>query len=176
MFVLAAVALPIVAGDLLVPGDTQLRILQRVWTLDRTFPRRRTVQVVILYQAKYDRSVRMMEELKVSAGDKQPAMHLIPVDLADSISIGSQIPAETDVVYITPLRAISIAHIIRETRLRHLRSVTAMAEYVNEGVGLGIIVDRDRPTILINLEAAEREGADYSAQLLKLAMLVKGQP
>jgi hypothetical protein len=169
---LVTMASPLPADDLLVPADTQLHILQNVWTLDRTFPRQRTVRVVILYQSKYGRSARMMEALMASSAGMPPAMRLIPVDLVHSIPIGQQIPADTDIVYVAPLRAVEISSIVRETRARHLRSVTPVADYVIEGVGLGIIVDHDRPRIMINVEASASEGADYSAQLLKLAYLV----
>jgi hypothetical protein len=174
IFLLAVLVVPVRAEELLVPGDTQLRILQKVWTLDRAFPHGRTPRVVILYQSKYKRSARVVDELLSSEAGKAPAMKLVPVDLSSSIPIAEQIP-DSEVVYLAPLRSVEISSVIRVTRARGMRTVTAVADYVTEGVGLGIVLDDDLPRIMVNLDASLSEGADYSAQLLKLANVLRGR-
>jgi hypothetical protein len=159
--------------DLLVPAEAQWPILRNVWSYDRSFPRDRAARVAILYQEKYRRSQSVKEELMASALATPAAAQMIPVNLRPEISIADQLPEGVDVVYVTPMRAVDVAAITRATRTRRVRTVTPVADYVMSGIALGIVVEQDRPRIMINLQAANAEGADYSAQLLKLVRLVR---
>jgi hypothetical protein len=47
---------------------------------------------------------------------------------------------------------------------------------VDEGIAIGLDLKAERPEIVVNLEGARAEGADFTAQLLKLARLVQGGP
>jgi hypothetical protein len=51
-------------------------------------------------------------------------------------------------------------------------SLTGVAEYVNEGVAVGIGIKNKRPKILINLHSAIHSGADFSSELLNLAQVL----
>ena len=47
-----------------------------------------------------------------------------------------------------------------------------MPGYVEAGLSVGLDIERDRPQIVVNLEASRAEGADFGAQLLKLARVL----
>ena len=45
---------------------------------------------------------------------------------------------------------------------------------MENGLAVGVGLRGKKPEILINLEAARAEGADFNAQLLRLARIVNG--
>lgn len=160
------------ADELLVPAADQAAILKKIWTLDRTFPTTRTVTVAVLYQKKYRRSQLVADGLAQALRIGTPLVRVVMVDL-ELVPAAEFLPKDTDVAFIVPLRAVDVNSIAREARSRRVRTVTCVAEYVNDGVSVGIAVEKERPRILINLEAARAEGSEYSSQLLALARIVR---
>jgi hypothetical protein len=47
-----------------------------------------------------------------------------------------------------------------------------VSRYVPLGVAVGARLQAERPRLLLNLQAARRAGADFSAELLKLAEVI----
>lgn len=162
-----------VAGQqrVLVPPEVQLALFRKIWTLDRNFPRQATTTVAILYQRLYRESYVAKEEI-LNAGRNVPGLQFVTIDI-DAAGPDERQFDHVDVVYLAPLRAVELAALLARTRARAIRSVTGVPEYVARGVAVGITVERNRPVILINLEAARTEGADFSSQLLKLARVVR---
>jgi hypothetical protein len=78
------------------------------------------------------------------------------------------------VLYVSPLRGIDISDIIRVSRETGVTTITGVPRYVDEGIAIGLDLKADRPEIVVNLEGARAEGADFTAQLLKLARVVHG--
>jgi len=62
----------------------------------------------------------------------------------------------------------AVAGLARELRIL---SATDGRGGVAENLSLGILIERDKPRILINVRAAKAEGAEFSAKLLQLAEL-----
>jgi hypothetical protein len=58
-------------------------------------------------------------------------------------------------------------------RLRRIRTVTAVNEYVIAGAAVGLDLRGDHAEIVVNLPAARAEGSDFSSQLLRLARIVE---
>jgi hypothetical protein len=76
-----------------------------------------------------------------------------------------------DVLYVTPLRARGVADIASAARARRMLTLSGDASYVAAGLAVGIAIAGNRPQIVINLTAAREQGADFSAQLLRLAVV-----
>ena len=51
--------------------------------------------------------------------------------------------------------------------------MTGVARYLDDGIGLGVGLRGGRLRILVNLDACRFEGADLSAEVLKLAELIR---
>ena len=78
-----------------------------------------------------------------------------------------------DVLYITPMRAVDLGSITKQTRAAARVTLTGVPEYVDAGIAVGVDLQGERPRILINLAAARAEGADFDSRLLKLAKIVE---
>jgi hypothetical protein len=76
-------------------------------------------------------------------------------------------------VYVAPLRPATLRQVLGTLRGARVRSVTAVPEYVRDGVSVGIAVAAGRPRLVINLAASRAQGSDFSSQLLKLARVIR---
>ena len=72
-------------------------------------------------------------------------------------------------LYITPLRAVDVGAVATTASNAGVTTVTGVPQYIAQGVAVGVRLQRDRPRILINLQGARLQGADFAAELLKLA-------
>ncbi len=169
------------AQEMVVPVKLQLALLLKVLTYDRNLKQRAGDELVIAicYQQEYEKSVKTKDELlkmiKASPVDK---IENIPLRFS-SIDIGENDLAtalskdDVDVLYLTPLRDVSIQRIAAVSRDRKTRTLTGVTDYVKSGLAVGIGLKEGKPLIIINLPAAKAEGADFSSQLLKLAKVIQ---
>jgi hypothetical protein len=154
-----------------VPADVQFALFSKIWTLDRSFTNGRAVTVGIVYQRLYRESFVTKEEVLRVAG-RVGGVRVALIEIDETRNDRDRFDG-VDVAYLTPLRAVDLQHVLTETRARGIRSITGVPEYVGMGVAVGIGAEADRPAILIDLEAARREGSDFSSQLLKLARVIR---
>jgi hypothetical protein len=63
----------------------------------------------------------------------------------------------------------AVGGLAREHRI--LSAADTRAAIAND-LSLGVLIERDRPVILINVRSAKAEGAEFSAKLLQLATLL----
>jgi hypothetical protein len=78
-----------------------------------------------------------------------------------------------DALYFAQLRAVDVRTLTKWSEDHQLRTLTGIPEYVDKGVAVSVRLKGERPQIVINLPAARREGADYGAQLLRLAQVLR---
>ena len=71
------------------------------------------------------------------------------------------------------LRAFDLAAITDWARKSRIVTLTGIPAFVDRGVSVGIDLQGGKPRILINLQAARAEGADFDSGLLKLARIVE---
>jgi len=76
------------------------------------------------------------------------------------------------VLYIAPGNKSNIETVIKITRGKKVLTMTGVPKYVKQGIAVGIGIQDKKPKIHINLSASKKEGAQFSAQLLKLAEIV----
>ena len=157
-----------------VPVDLQFSLFFRILTYDRTLAQRSSGGLVI--GIVYQPTVRASVLAKDAALRQRPpreagyVVRMVPIELDDSTDVVEAAEAAgCDILYVTPLRAVSLSHLVAEARDRGLLTLTGVPEYVAAGLAIGIGLRGDRPEILVNLAAAREEGADLSAQLLHLA-------
>lgn len=154
-----------------VPASVQLALFEKIWTMDRTFSHRRVVTIGVVYQRLNRASFNAKEQiLEAGRGSRSIQFRLIDVENA---SLQEADLTAVQVLYFTPLRSIDLRELLARTRANGIRTMTGVPEYVEIGVAVGLTVERDRPRILINLEASRAEGSDFSSQLLKLARVIR---
>lgn len=157
-----------------VPVEVQLPLFVNVWRMDRNFTHRDRVTIAVLYEETNAVSATTKNAVMAWAFGKA-GLHavLVPMDSGDPYAALQTV--EADVFYLTPMRAADIERVAAIARPRQIRTMTGVRDYVALGASVAIGVRNDRPRIIINLEAARAEGAEYPAQLLQLAEIVKGR-
>ena len=159
----------------------QFPLILKILQFDRNLASRAGSEIVIaaVYQGRYHASARARDEmLEMAETSTRQRVADLPVRVVDIDLEHVQLEEAldslgVDVLYVTPLRATDIARITRVTRERHIVSVTGVEEYVRQGVAVGLGVWREKPRVLVNLDASRAEGVDFSSSLLSLAQLVK---
>lgn len=100
-------------------------------------------------------------------------MKIVEIDLTTTENPGALFAAyNVTIAYIAPLRAYDVAGILRETREQNILTLSGVPAYVTAGVSVGLNNRGGKPEILINRTAAQLEGSDFRAQLLKLATII----
>jgi hypothetical protein len=175
---LAAIVIPLriraaVSMAMPVPADVQASLFHNIWKLDRNFDCTKGVRLAIVYERSDFDSIAAKDDFVASIGHLGPHTHLVLIEVEDQQSlIDTLTNADLDMIYVAPLRSIDIAAIGRISRARHIRTITGVPEYVEQGISVGLGLRRDRPLIIVNLEQARAEGAAFSSQLLSLARIV----
>jgi hypothetical protein len=169
------------AQDIVVPVAVQIPILVKILSFNRTLTPHEPGQLVIgvVYQSRYQRSATVADEVRraVRSLPKNALPGLEPrvvgLDLDDTADLAAALARERVVIlYVSPLRAVEISELTSHSRPLRITTLTGVPQYVEAGLAVGLDSKGDRPQILINLAAARAEGADFDAQLLKLARLV----
>jgi hypothetical protein len=163
-----------------VPLGLQVSIFSRLPAFDRQWPARSVDGLVIgiAFQARYRvsfRSAMEARDLLLSPGDGGfgPDVRIVLVELDDEVDLAAHLRREAiDVLYVTPLRALSAEAVGAAAAVAGTLTLTGVPEDVGRGLALGVGLDSGRPRILVNLAAAQAQGARLSSELLKLARLV----
>jgi hypothetical protein len=166
------------AQEVPVPVRVQVPLLLRIMTFDRNLAQRRTgdLVVAVLYQSRNRTSLAIAQEVTLLLGSST-GTEAVGIDLDKVTDLRAALTqSRGQVLYVSPLRGVEISGIIGVSRVAGVTTVTGVPRYVDEGIAIGLDLKAERPEIVVNLEGARAEGADFTAQLLKLARLVQGGP
>jgi YfiR/HmsC-like len=170
-------AAPVVnAQEMEVPVTLQIPLFLKVMSFDRAFAARtgRTLVIAVVYQRGNRASLEARDEaLLAIARTPRSADGVerrgIAVDLDSELLAPRLVRESADIVYITPLRSVDIRRVVMAAEDAGASTWTGVASYVAHGVSVGVRLERDRPRIVINLDASHRQKTDFSSELLKLA-------
>lgn len=82
------------------------------------------------------------------------------------------LPEKTpSVVYLG--RADALEAVVAYTHAQGVLSITGLPDLVRQGVTLGVGIREQKPKILFNLSASEKEGMDWNPVIMKIAEIVK---
>lgn len=163
-----------------VPVQTQFTLFRKILKFDRNLKTRCGNEVVIgiAFQGAYRPSLAVKEQVTTILSDKSFTIEGLPVsaqefDLGRIHDIEKELKArKINILYITPLQAYPLDDIINATHNLHILTLTGVSSYVEEGVSVGLDTEiDDRPKILIHRRNSLLEGADFQANLLKLAKI-----
>lgn len=174
---------PAAAQEIETPVDVHIPIFLKVLSFDRNLKKRvgngDEIILAIVFQEKFRKSLNVKNQaekfLEQFTGNKIADIPLrtVPLALDDLAGLKTALLKEKVVVmYITPLRAVDIKGLVFICRSIHITSLTGVPEYCGAGVAVSVGSKGGNPEIIINRDAAETEGADFSSQLLKLATLI----
>lgn len=176
---LVAAVRPLAAQDMDVPVRVHVPILLKVISFDRHLRARAGSDIVVgvVMQGRNRASVVAGEEAASIMATAGTTVDGIPVRVVvfdlDRQTIQQILATETLThLYIPPLRAVDIGHLAGHARAARVVTMTGVADYLPRGISVGVGLRAGRPRILVNVGASRAQGADFSAELLKLADLV----
>ncbi|MDQ8164279.1 MAG: YfiR/HmsC family protein [Gemmatimonadota bacterium] len=166
-------------GMMEVPAAVHVPLFLKVLSFDRQLRARAAneVLVVVAYQGGNGPTVRLKDEvLRLIAAERIGIAGLplraLAVDL-DRESLAETLRATgAAALYVPPLRGLDLSAVIAAARAARVTTFSAVPAGVASGLAVGVRLQGDRPRLLVNVAAARLEGADFSAELLKLAVLV----
>lgn len=184
IIVIICLASPVVAQEIETPVDVHIPIFLKALSFDRNLRARvgngDEIVLGIVFQTKFRKSLNVKDQaekfLEQSAGNKigDIPFRIVTLELEDLSSLKTTLLKEKiTVLYITPLRAVNIEELVFICRSFHITSITGVPNYCEAGVAVSVGSKGGSPLIIINQEAAETEGADFSSQLLKLAKIIQ---
>jgi hypothetical protein len=169
------------AQEVAVPVAIQVPILVKILNFDRNLPERAGGRLVVgvLFQSRYRTSANVAREVCRTLQDLPAGamgaleISCVSIDLDASSALDSALKRNrVQVLYVSPLRAVSLGDVTTVSRASGITTLTGVPRYVETGLAIGLDMKGERPEIVINLAASRAEGADLTAHLLKLARVV----
>lgn len=158
------------------PVDLQVSLFLRVLSFDRQLPSRAgdELDVAVVMQRGYRASQKAGDEALSALNESGSNVGGVPVRAAavdlDTESLADALAQRpVTVLYLTPLRGVDVRELAAEAGAAGALTVSGVPGYVPMGVAVSARLQGERPRLLLNLRAARRAGADFSAELLKLA-------
>jgi hypothetical protein len=172
--IVSMVVTPSASGEMSpIPADVQVLLFSKIWMFDRSVAKDRDVMMTILYQSTFRASAEAKDRIVDAVRAQGLKIRCQPVALDDTSHVADTLRlVQTDVFYITEMRGINILEVVRVSRSRRIRTITAVPQYLDAGVAIGLQVLNDKPNIVVNLGAARAEGSDLTAQLLRIVTIV----
>jgi hypothetical protein len=168
------------AQEMPLPAGEQLNVLLKALTFDRNLKERRgeRLTIGIVYQDSFKKSMQVKDEM-IEAFKTIPikeifgySLHVVPIDLR-LISLEEAVTTQdVGILYITPLNSYDIQKISELSRRKGVITLSGVPQYSEQGIAVTVGKKGETPQIIINLDAARAEGADFSSQLLKMAKIV----
>jgi len=174
---LVVLSAPAAGGDgSPIPAQMQMLLFSKIWMFDRSVADKDQIVMAVLYQSTFRASAEAKDEVieAVRAGGLKVRCVPVALDDAGHIAAGLQ-TVKADVFYVTEMRGVNIADVVGVSRVRKIKTITVVGEYLEAGVAIGLRVRGDKPVIVVNLKAAKAEGSDLTGQLLKVATII-GEP
>lgn len=178
----SATALPAAAQ---VPADRQAAILARALAYDRNLAARagEAVDIAVVWRAedaagaaaaqKHLAGFKALGDLKISG----LPLRVLGVPMTTIEALGPALASsKVDAVFVVGLTDDALTKVLQACAKQKAVTMGPSRATVEAGVALGVEAVGDKPTIFVNVAAAEREGASFAANLLRVAVVVSGAP
>lgn len=167
--------------EMSVPVDIQIPLFKKILTFDRNLKIRSSNGLVIgvLFQKDFKSSSDVKNEFISEATISPDSLNhsliqFFPLQYADESELTNNLSKQNiDILYITPMRAVDLKMVSRLCQTQKILSITGVPKYVENGISVGLDIKAEKPQIIINLQSAKSEGADFSSKLLNLAKVIE---
>ena len=162
-----------------VPVAVQIPLFLKTLAFDRELKKRAPTEIVfaVVYQGGHRPSVTARDEavraLAAAAPVEGLPLRIVTIDLDRDTLVAALERERVTMLYITPVRGVDISAIGRSAQFAGATTFTGVARYISAGLAVGVRLQGDRPKLLINVDSARLEGAEFRAELLKLAQVVR---
>lgn len=177
---LAGAASDAVAENAPVPINLQVPILFKILSLDKNLTRRAGDQITVgvIFDSRDKQSGRERTEFKEAVGDGKKLagkdLMVREFDLATGGSLSDFAGKNSvSILYATIGTEKAADEIVKVARDQKITTSTSNLSLVEKGLSVSFEVDENKPRIVINHEASKEEGCSFSAQVLKVARIVK---
>jgi len=169
------------AQEMDVPVQIQMSVLSRMLEFDRNFKAHAGEEIVIgiIYQSRFRASDKAKSQVVEALQGTDLAriaglpVRYVLIEVENARHFRRLVTdSGVDLLYVAPLRAFTVDSITAFSREAGVLTYTGVSQYVHSGIATGLGVEGGKPKILVNRNAAEQEGAEFSSELLKLAHLV----
>jgi hypothetical protein len=172
-------AMPLAAQEADVPVGLQIPLFLKVVSFDRQLASRMDEELVVAvaYQGGNRESVRAMDDVVRAIRSARgvpgmPELRVVSIDLDKTSLVVELARRQVTILYVAPLRSVDIAIIADAARAARVTTFTGTPRYLSDGLAVSVRYQGERPKLLINVDAARLEGAEFSAELLKLAQVM----
>ena len=170
------------AADPAIPADLQVAIIMRMLAYDRALKARAGKGIVIgLLSRASDRTSTEAHVAMKQAFDAQRTRDVRGLPLR-VVSLAFKAPAElgawivreeVGIVYVPAGLDKELAAIRAVCSEHRVAAITPVRAFVDQRLPLGIVLKEDRPSIVVNLPAAQAVGMDLDPKLLALSQVVR---
>lgn len=166
------------AQEMEIPVSIQVPLFLKVLSFDRRHESRADEALVlgVVFQSRNRASLTTKNEVLhavTSVNGSASLVRALAIDIDEEPLDSAIARTGATVIYVAPLRALDIAEVARVTRAAGVTTFTGVPDYVKLGLSVSVRLQGERPKLLVNLPASRLEGADFSAELLKLALVVQ---
>lgn len=169
------------AGDQVVDPKIGLPLFLKIITYDDNFRHDdlKAVRVHVVYDKRLAQSFAQFREIETYCREKTDVLVQglplelvpLPVTMLDS-ALKHISPEYYNLLLVTSVGDHSARELLRSTQERGLRSFALDPEYVALGLAVGVRPNKNKPSIVVNLESSRKEGSKFSAHLLKLCEIL----
>ena len=169
------------AQEITVPIDVQLEILPKILLLNKAFDfenQDEVIKVGILYSSMLRASTNVKDEIFAQNPDQEfllgnKKVFILPINISEIDDIKTFITtSKINVLYFTPLRGYNISTLTKICKDEKIITVSGVSDYVEEyDISVGFKLENNKLQIIINLESAKTEGANFSSRLLNVSKI-----
>lgn len=168
------------AAQIVLPVEVQLPLFLKIISFDRNLEERLGEEFVIgvVYQGLYRQSRSVSNAMLGLASESQlelfgKPVSMVPIDIDEEDLITALQQKNVDLAYITPLRALDIPTLSSACSTAGCATVTGVPEYVELGLAIGLELQQEKPSIVVNRQAAAQQNLDLDPRLLHMCRIVK---
>ena len=176
--IVALLSVPARAQDMEIPVATQIPLFLKVIAFDRRIEATPSTEVVMMvaFQSGYRQSTAAKDEVlrvfaELPAADRK-SVRAVAIDLDHEDLRTALRNQRVTMLYVTPLRGVAIDDIAPVVRTAKVTTFSGVPKYISQGLAVGVRRLGDRPKLMVNLRVARLEGADFSAEFLKLVQVI----
>ncbi|MBS1536118.1 MAG: hypothetical protein JST20_00050 [Bacteroidetes bacterium] len=166
------------AQETSLPVSTQFQIFQKVLSFNRSKPLNSNPLILgVIYQSKFRTSLNVAMEIEkyFLENEVKVSGNVIKIQLIDILNENLSTSINMyplTYAYIAPMRAYDITSIHKLLAPRNILTMSGVPEYSeNYDISIAIGTNSGNPQIILNRKSYIEEGADFSAQLLKLKFI-----
>lgn len=171
---------PVHADDVSVPISLQVDLLGRVAAYEQRFASQPNAEAVVLIVVRrgHTESARAAGQIEASVRRSATLGGRRVRTVQHSFSNGASLRAAVDsseaaIAYLTPGLGDQAAGIAGALVGAPVLTVSAVGEDAERGIVLSFELVAARPTLVVNLRQARRQGVVFSSQLLRLARVIQ---